>query len=58
MSYNLQDIFCLWALEWVWHPVETNLRTARSSKICQIPNVKLLQFPRYLLSYGRTNRWT
>jgi len=27
----------LWALEWAWHPAETNLRCAGSSGIC-MPN--------------------
>jgi len=29
----------LWALEWAWHPAETNLRCAGSPKIC-MPNSK------------------
>jgi len=26
-------VLTLWALEWAWHPVETTLRYARSSRI-------------------------
>jgi len=33
----------LWALEWAWHPAETNLRCARSSEIC-MPNPNSLAF--------------
>jgi len=27
----------LWALEWAWHPADTNLRCVKSSGIC-MPN--------------------
>jgi len=28
-------VIALWALEWAWHPAETNLRFAGSSRICK-----------------------
>jgi len=39
----------LWALEWAWHPAETNLRCARNSPITN---------PSSERSYGRTERRT
>jgi len=49
----------LWALEWVWHAAETNLRCVGSSGICT-PNLNSLALivPRSQRSSGQTDRRT
>jgi len=32
----------LWALEWAWHPAETNLRCAGSPRICLLNILALI----------------
>jgi len=48
----------LWALEWVWHSAETNLRCVRSSGICT-PNLNSLALiVSEISAFIRTNRQT
>jgi len=47
-----------WALEWTWHPADTNLRCARSSGICMpIPN-SLVLIVSEISAFIRTDRQT
>jgi len=47
-----------WALEWTWHPADTNLRCARSSGICiPIPN-SLVLIVSEISAFIRTDRQT
>jgi len=49
----------LWALEWAWHPAETNLRGVRSSGI-RMPNPSIValtvsEISAFIRTDGRTD---
>jgi len=49
----------LWALEWAWHPAETNLRYVRSLGICMLsPNSLVSEISAFIRTDGKADRRT